>query len=71
MTASDLSDLMSVPEAAAALKVSEACIRKWLTLKKLPRIHAGRRVLVSRTSLAAILTTATPGPVGMGPKLVA
>ena len=55
MTGLDLDGLLSVPEAAELLRVSEACIRAWLSRGRLPRIKAGRRTLIARESLLALL----------------
>lgn len=52
-----LDDLVTVTEAATLLHVSVACIRTWLSTKRLPRVHAGRRVLISKASLHAMLRT--------------
>ena len=58
MTTTDLDDLLSIYEAAALLKVTESAVRSWLSKKRLPRVKAGRRTLISRQSLVAFLTVA-------------
>ena len=50
-------------QAAEYLHVSVACIRKWLSLKKLTRYRVGRRVLVRITNLDALVVTDTPAAV--------
>jgi excisionase family DNA binding protein len=47
-------------QAAEYLHVSVACIRKWLSLGKLSRCHAGRRVLIRVADLDAIVIKDTP-----------
>ena len=49
-----------VREAAEYLHVSVACIRKWLTLKKLTRYRAGRRVLVLVKDLNDLVVSDKP-----------
>jgi excisionase family DNA binding protein len=56
VTTTDLDDLLSIDEAAALLKVTTSAVRSWLSKKRLPRIKAGRRTLISRQSLVAFLT---------------
>lgn len=51
----ELDGLLSIPEAAAAVRVSVPCIRAWLSKGRLPRIKAGRRTLVAKASLLALL----------------
>jgi excisionase family DNA binding protein len=55
VTISDLDDLLSIDEAAALLKVTESAVRSWLSKKRLPRVKAGRRTLISRQSLVTFL----------------
>jgi excisionase family DNA binding protein len=52
-------DLLSVPEAAETLRVSEACIRSWCSRGILQRRKAGRRTLILREDLMAMVTTPT------------
>jgi excisionase family DNA binding protein len=47
-------------QAAEYLHVSVACIRKWLSLGKLTRYRAGRRVLVRVADLDALVVTDSP-----------
>lgn len=65
-----LDGLLSVPEAAELLRVSQACIRAWLSRGRLPRIKAGRRTLISRASLAALLQITQPVHSALGDELV-
>ena len=51
----DFSDLASVPEAAALVRVSIPTVRMWLSKGKLPRIKVGSRTLVSKAALATLL----------------
>lgn len=55
MTQTNFEDLLDVPGAAALVKCSEACIRKYLTTQRLSRYHFGRRVLVSRLELQGLV----------------
>ena len=66
MSGLDLDGLLSVPEAAELLRVSEACIRAWLSRGRLPRIKAGRRTLISKASLRALLQVTQPVRAGVG-----
>jgi excisionase family DNA binding protein len=61
MTLSILDDLLTIPEAAALLHVSEHCIRAWFTrgVKPLPRVKCGSRTLVRRSDLEDRLTVST------------
>jgi excisionase family DNA binding protein len=47
-------------QAAEYLHVSVACIRKWLSLKKLARYRVGRRVLVRISDLDALVVADSP-----------
>jgi excisionase family DNA binding protein len=51
---------VDVQEASLFLRVSIACIRKWLSTGKLTRYHAGRRVLIKITDLEALVVADTP-----------
>ena len=62
MNPESLDGLLSVPEAAAALRVSEACIRSWLSKGLLRRWKAGRRTLILREDLREIVTTPMSAP---------
>lgn len=53
-------DMMSVPEVAVLLRVSTHTVRGWLRDKKLPRSHAGGRVLISRRSIEQFVQTSPP-----------
>ncbi|HEY5055875.1 MAG TPA: helix-turn-helix domain-containing protein [Acidobacteriaceae bacterium] len=66
MSGLELDGLLSVPEAAELLRVSEACIRAWLSKGRLPRVKAGRRTLVARASLVALLQVTQPVHGGVG-----
>jgi excisionase family DNA binding protein len=60
VTTTDLDDLLSIDEAAALLRVTESAVRSWLSKKRLPRVKAGRRTLISKQSLVAFLTVSQP-----------
>ena len=62
----DLADLLTVPEAAQALRLSEAFVRKALTQGRIPRLKIGSRTLVSRASLLSLISVSEP----KGPQLV-
>lgn len=59
-------DLLTYPEAAAALRVHYKTFRKWVATGRLPIVRLGRRVYVRRTTLAALIDAqseaATCGP---------
>lgn len=59
-------DLLTYPEAAAALRVHYKTLRKWVATGRLPIVRLGRRVYVRRTVLAALIDAqseaATCGP---------
>jgi excisionase family DNA binding protein len=48
-------DLLTTKEAAEFLRVSHWTISAWLSQKKLPRIKAGGRTLISKADLEAFL----------------
>ena len=62
----DLSGLFSIPEAASLLKVSEACIRAWLSRGRLRRWKAGRRTFVRPADLQALVQFSQPATDGAG-----
>ena len=49
------SKLYNVNEAAERLRISPWTVRSWLSQGRLPRIHAGRRVLVSEADIQKFL----------------
>lgn len=51
-----LEDLVTKKEGARLLGIAESTLNHWLTQKKLRRIKAGSRTLVSKTDLIALLT---------------
>ena len=56
----ELDDLLTVPEAAQAIRLSEAFIRKALSQGRIPRLKVGSRTLVSRASLVSLVSVAEP-----------
>jgi excisionase family DNA binding protein len=51
---------VDVWQASQYLHVSVACIRKWLSIRKLPRYRAGRRVLIRIQDLDAMVIAESP-----------
>jgi excisionase family DNA binding protein len=58
------SKYVDVQEAALFLRVSIPTIRKWLSLRKLTRYRAGRRVLIKITDLEALVVADAPAEGG-------
>lgn len=57
----DSNDLLSISEAAEALKVSVATLKRWISSGRLPAYHLGpRKVRIRRADLDKVLT-----PVGV------
>jgi excisionase family DNA binding protein len=56
----NLADLLTVPEAAQALRLSEAFVRKALSQGRIPRFKCGSRTLVSRESLLSLISVSAP-----------
>jgi excisionase family DNA binding protein len=54
------SKYLDVWQAADYLRLSVACIRKWLSTGKLTRYRAGRRVLVRLEDLDALVVAQAP-----------
>jgi excisionase family DNA binding protein len=50
-----LDDLIDIPGAAALLCISEACVRKWCSIGRLPRYKAGTRTLIRKSDLARLV----------------
>ena len=57
-------DLLTVKEAAALLRISPITLREWLVAGKVPAYHAGRRVLLRRVDVAALVKPGLPGAPG-------
>lgn len=53
------SNLLTVPEAAALLRVSEPTIRRWIGMRRLPAIRAGGAWRISRDDLLHYCAEAT------------
>jgi excisionase family DNA binding protein len=47
--------LLSVAEAADALGLSVACIRVWVSRRKLPRVNCGRAVRIPAEAIAEFI----------------
>lgn len=47
--------LLTVPETAQALRLSEAAIRFWIASRRLPVVRLGRRVFVEETTVAELI----------------
>ncbi|MDP9370239.1 MAG: helix-turn-helix domain-containing protein, partial [Chloroflexota bacterium] len=55
-------DLLTMAEAAEALKVSQVTVARWLKQGRLPSYRLGpRAVRIRRADLASALSPATPG----------
>ncbi|WP_156252577.1 helix-turn-helix domain-containing protein [Pseudactinotalea terrae] len=59
-------DVLTRAEAAQAARVSRATLDRWIATGHLPVVRLGRRVLVTRSALAALLDAATV-PATRGP----
>jgi len=59
-------DFLTVEEAAEALRLQPVTIRLWIRKGKLPAYHAGRRVLLRRADVAAMVCPGLPGGHGGG-----
>lgn len=59
-------DVLTRTEAAKAARVSRSTIDRWISTGHLPVIRLGRRVLVTRAALSALLDAATV-PATSGP----
>lgn len=61
-------DLLTVPEAAAVLKVSPVTVSRWLRQGRLPAYRLGpRAVRIRRSELAAVFSPARGRPVPAAP----
>jgi excisionase family DNA binding protein len=49
------SGLATPREAAALLGLSEKCIRRWISDRRLPAVHVGRCVRIRRSDLAKVI----------------
>lgn len=49
------SDLLSISEAAEMTRLTESTIRAWLNQKRIPCVKLGRRVLLRRADLMALI----------------
>lgn len=50
-----MTDLVTVPEAAALLHLKESTIRAWLLRRRLAHVKLGRRVFLRTSDLQAII----------------
>lgn len=57
----DAMDFLTVDEAAALLRLQPVTIRAWIRQGRLPAYHAGRRVLLKRADVAALVQPLRPG----------
>jgi len=48
-------DLLSIPEAADMTRLTESTIRDWLNQRRIPCVKLGRRVLLRRADLVALI----------------
>jgi len=53
------SDLLSIPEAAALLRIKEDTLRHWLSDRRLPFTKIGARTLLKRRDLDAYIEAQT------------
>jgi excisionase family DNA binding protein len=63
------SGFLSVPNAAAALGVSQATSRSWILYRRLEVVRIGRRVLIRPETVASLIARGTV-PVAKGQELV-
>jgi excisionase family DNA binding protein len=52
-------NLLSIPEAAGELGVTEACIRTWIQKRSITIVKIGRLVRISRDTIAEIIQRGT------------
>jgi excisionase family DNA binding protein len=50
-----MSELLTVREFAAALKVTQACVRRWLLERRINSVRVGRLVRIPRQELGRII----------------
>jgi excisionase family DNA binding protein len=55
----DIKETYSTVEVATLLKVKNATIRRWVKQRKLRAIKIGRRLYITKQSVADLLSTAT------------
>ena len=53
-------DFLTVPEAAAAMRVSGSTMWRWIRDKRVPSFRTGRRVLVRRQDLGSLIVQYIP-----------
>jgi excisionase family DNA binding protein len=58
-TPSPLNELLTVPEAAAMLRLQPSTIRAWVCQRRIPFVKLGRLVRIKRTDAAAIIAAGT------------
>ncbi len=56
---SENSRLLTIPEFAAALRVTPSCVRRWLTESKVTRVHVGRLVRIPASEIERIVSLGT------------
>jgi excisionase family DNA binding protein len=52
-------NLLSIPEAARELGVTESCIRSWVWKRTIPYCKVGRMVRISRQAVSEIIERGT------------
>ena len=48
--------LLTVPEAAALLRVKSATIRAWILRREIPYLHVGRLIRIRRSDIETLIT---------------
>jgi len=58
----DLDSLLSIPQVAKRLSVTEACVRKWLAQRRLPRVKLGKLTRLRTLDVDKIIREGLPAP---------
>jgi excisionase family DNA binding protein len=59
--------VLSIPEACQALGVGETMLRQLIACGQLPALRLGRRVLIPRSAVEAMVASAASTPIGGAP----
>ncbi len=61
------SDLLTVPEAAALLRLKPSTIRAWVCQRKIPFVKLGRLVRIKRSDAEALIEASLIGTLAVRP----
>jgi excisionase family DNA binding protein len=56
---SQISDLLTIPEFATALRVKPSCVRRWVAERKIETVRVGRLVRVPCSEVTRIIAEGT------------